>query len=286
FVMDNTMPEVVELGALAARARTSLYALQLDDQIFDITDARLPPAPTADRQARNEGLETLGGATRGAIFRITGSAAPIFDRIGSELAGYYLLGVESDPCDRDGRARPVRVDVPLRGAIVRARRQLLMASDVETRPRSPHAAVVAGLSAPLLLSALPLRVATFSLQGPERSKVQLLIHADIGTDYTAAKRLSIAYAITDADGRTSDSPTTDARVAPIMTGVPSPLQYVAGASLPPGDYTLKLVVADGDKVGSVEHPIRAQLVDAGAVRLSELMVGGPVDPTERLRPTI
>src|SRR5262249_47604035 len=143
-----------------------------------------------------------------------------------------------------------------------------------------------GLSAPLLLSALPLRVATFSLQGPERSKVQLLIHADIGTDYTAAKRLSIAYAITDADGRTSDSQTTDARVAPIMTGVPSPLQSVAGATLPPGDYTLKLVVADGDKVGSVEHPIRAQLVDAGAVRLSELMVGGPVDPTERLRPTI
>ena len=42
-----------------------------------------------------------------------------------------------------------------------------------------------------------------------------------------------------------------------MNGVPSALQFSGGASLPPGDYTLKLAVAEGDRVGTVEHTIHA-----------------------------
>jgi VWFA-related protein len=286
FVMDNAEPQIIELGALAAAARTSLYALQLDDQMFDITDSRAPISPAADRRSRSQGLELLAGAARGALFTIATSASPVFDRIQAELSGYYLLGVESDPYDSDGRPHTVRVDVPRRGAVVRARRQLLNASPVELQPRSSRQAVAASLGAPLLLSALPLRVATFALQGPERSKVQLLIHADIGTDYAASKRLSIGYVITDAKGQVVESQAADMRLAPAMAGVPSSLEYVAGASLAPGDYTLKLAVADGDKVGSIEHPIHAALVDAGSLKVSELMVGGPVDAGDILRPTI
>src|SRR6185295_18960197 len=33
---------IIELGTLAAEARTSLYALRLDNQMFDITDSRPP----------------------------------------------------------------------------------------------------------------------------------------------------------------------------------------------------------------------------------------------------
>ena len=40
-----------------------------------------------------------------------------------------------------------------------------------------------------------------------------------------------------------------------MNGVPSPLQYVGGASVPPGDYIFKLAVAEGDRVGTIEHAI-------------------------------
>jgi VWFA-related protein len=286
FVAETAEARIIELGALAANARTSLYAMQLDDQLFDITERRAAPAPGADRHARSQGLETLAGAARGALFTIATSASPIFERIQAELSGYYLLGVESDPRDRDGNAHPVRVDVTRRGAIVRARRQILSASAAEAQARSPRQAVAASLGAPLLLSALPLRVATFALQGPERSKVQLLIHADIGNDYVASKRMSVGYLITDGQGQVVESHAADIRLNPAMTGVPSALEYVAGASLPPGDYTLKLAVADGDKVGSIEHPIHAALVDAGSLKVSELMVGGPVDAGDILRPTI
>lgn len=285
FLMnDDAM--IVDLGRLATEARTSVYALRLDNQLFDIGDGRMPVNPFADRQARAEGLELLAGSARGTLFTVAASESPFFQRIEAELSGYYLLGVESDARDHDGKPHPIRVEVPRRGAIVRARRQVLNAPSDLRRPRTRREAAATALSSPLLTSALPLRVGSFSLQGPEQGRVQLLIHVDIGTDYAASKAISIAYMIADSNGRIVDSQANDARLQPVMTGVPSPLQYTAGASLPPGDYVLKLAASDGERAGSVEHPIHAALAQASGVTLSELMVGGPVESTDLLQPTI
>src|SRR5438552_1849854 len=98
--------------------------------------------------------------------------------------------------------------------------------------------------------------------------------------------MSVGYVITDSQGQVVESQAADMRLNPAMAGVPSALEYVAGASLAPGEYSLKLAVADGDKIGSIEHPIHAALVDAGSLKVSELMVGGPVDAADILRPTI
>src|SRR5207249_5639883 len=280
---------IIDLGRLAAEARTSVYALRLDNQMFDLADRRLPINPIGDRRARGEGLELLAGASRGALFTVATAEAPFFERIETELSGYYLLGVESDPRDRDGKPHPIRVDVPRRGAIVRSRRQILNAPSDEAAARaarSPRRAMAAALGSPLLSSALPLRVASFSLQGPERDKIQLLIHADIGADYPSPKVVSVGYVISDPSGRQVETKAFDARVSPVMNGVPSALQYTAGASLLPGDYNLKLAVAEGDRVGSIEHQIHATLPDAGGLTFSELMAGGPHDAGQLLTPTI
>ena len=285
FVLSD-VAMIADLGTMAAQARTSIYALKLDNQLFDISDARAPVNPFADRQARSEGLETLAGAARGALFTVTGTGQTLFERIESELSGYYLLGVESDARDHEGRSRSIRIDVPRRGAVVRSRRQVLNARSDRPTPRSPRAAVVAALSSPLLSSALPLRVTSFALQGPETGKVQVLIHADIGTDYPLSKAVAIGYVITDKDGRQIDTKSEAARVSPPVNGIPSALQYTAGASLAPGEYSLKLAVAEGERVGMVEHTIHAALVEAGEMKLSELMVGGPAEAGELLKPTI
>jgi VWFA-related protein len=282
----NDLARISELGSLAASARTSLFALRLDSQLFDITSARAPVNTFADRQAQGEGLETLAGVTRGALFTVTGSGENVFDRITSELSGYYMLGVESDGRDKDGKPHPIRVDVGRRGAIVRSRRQLINAASDRPAARSPRAAAAMALSSPLLSSALPVRVASFALQGPERNKVQLLIHADVGTDYPASKVVSVGYVITDREGKVVDNKSADMRLLPVMNGVPSPLQYTTGASLAPGDYTMKLAVAEGDRVGSIEHVVHAMLPAASGLTLSELMVGGPLEGGELLTPTI
>jgi VWFA-related protein len=284
FVLDD-VSFTTEVGMLAAKARTSVYALRLDQQMFDAADGGKPNNSIADRESRAQGLETLVDAARGTVVNVAGTGASFFERLEAELSGYYLLAVESDPRDRDGKPHPIKVDVPRRGATVRTRRQFVSTAE-ETRTRSPRDAVTAALGTPLLLSALPLRVASFALQGPERGKIQLLIHADIGTEYSAARPVAIGSMLFDRAGRLVDSQSVDARVGPVVNGVPSPLQYTAGASVAPGEYTLKLAVAEGDKVGSVEHPVHAGLADAGSMSVSELMVGGPPEVGELVRPTI
>ena len=77
-------------------------------------------------------------------------------------------------------------------------------------------------------------MATYSLQGPEADKVQILIHADVGSDYSASRTVSLGYLITDENGRLVDSQMANARLQPVMNGVPSALQYAGGASLPAG----------------------------------------------------
>ena len=280
---------IIELGTMAAEARTSLYALKLDNELFDISDARAPINPFADRQARIEGLEMLSGAARGTLFTVTGTGQPLFERIESEISGYYLIGIESDPKDKDNKTHSVRIDVPRKGAIIRSRRHVLNTQTdrrVRAARSSSRQALSAALGSPLLASALPLRVASFALQGPERDKVQLLIHADIGADYASSKVVSVGYVIADANGRMVDNKGADMRLLPVMPGVPSPLQYTAGASLAPGEYTLKLAVVEGERIGTVEHLIHAGLPAVNDITLSELMVGGPVEVGELLNPTI
>jgi VWFA-related protein len=285
FVL-NDQALIVELGTLASAARTSLYVLRLDNSWFDASDVRAPRNPFSDRTAQFEGLDMLTGAARGTIFNVVGKPENLFERIESELSGYYLIAVESDPKDRDGKSHPVRIDVPRRGAQVRSRRQFINTPADQHPNRTRYQTVAAALSSPLLASALPLRVASFALQGPERDKVQVLIHADIGTDYPASRVATVAYVITDETGKVVEDRAFDARLLPVMNGVPSPLQYKTGASLPAGKYTLKFAVSDGDRVGSVEHELRATLPKSDALSFSELMVGGPIDVGELLQPTI
>ncbi|HTK28941.1 MAG TPA: VWA domain-containing protein [Vicinamibacterales bacterium] len=284
FVLDDPA-YVLDVGRLAADARTSVYALRLDRDAFDASEARPGVDALGDRQNLITGLGTLAGAARGAVFEVAASSAQVFERIESELSGYYLLGLESDPRDRDGRAHPIRIDVGRRGAIVRTRRQF-MNTAVEARDRTPKEAVIAGLASPLVLSALPVRVSTYALQQPDGRRVQLLIHADIGTDYSSSRPVSLAFLLFDGAGTLVDSQSADGRLAPMVNGVPSPLQFTGGSSVAPGEYTLKLAVAEGGKVGSVEHQVHAVVASAGAISISDFAVGGPLDATPPSRPTV
>lgn len=285
FVVDDTQIFASQLGLLAAAARTSLYVLHINETAFDASTDRRRPSAVEDRRIGVVGLEALANAAGGYLFTINGAGAPVFDRLQAELSGYYLVGIQPSARDRDGKPHSIRIDVPWNGAVVRSQRQLVNAAPFVDR-RNPQAAVAAGLSSPLPMSALPLRVVTFALQGAEPGKVQLLIHADVGNNYSAARRVSIGYTILDQNGQEVDTRRLDSRLQPVMNGVPSPLQFVAGASLAPGDYTLKLALADGERTGSVEHRFHAKLFEDAGVKLSELMVGGPIAIRELLSPTI
>jgi len=280
---------ISEIGALASAARTAIYSLRLDDSAPDVTRSKANFTSTAadDAISQRYGLESLTLAARGALFNLTGTGAGVFDRISSELSGYYLLGIEPDTRDRDGKPHPVRVDVSRGGSTVRAHRTLLAGNDTSTTgPRTPREAVTAALASPLPASSLPLKAIAFAFRGLEPSKIRLLIHSEIGTNYTAPQRLSIAYYVVDKNGKSVDGQVSDVRIAPSMAGLPSPLVFAGGASVDPGEYIVKLAVADGDRVGSIDLPVRASLLDLGGVKLTELIAGGPVPPVNLLRPSV
>jgi VWFA-related protein len=294
FLADNQRDDasrVTEISGLAAAARTSIYAFRLETNPADVTRARgsLNPALIAeDRRERRNGLEALTSSARGALFDVAGTGASVFERVTNELSGYYLLGVEPDSRDQDGKSHPIRVDVGRSGLTVRAHRTMMSGGPAgpAAASRTPREVVTAALSSPLPAASLPLRAIAFTFRGLEAGKVRLLVHADIGSAYTTPQRLAIGYYVVDRDGKNLDGQVSEVRLAPVVPGVPSPVAFSGGASVDPGDYTVKIAVADGDRIGSLDLPVHASLLDLGKVQLTELIAGGPVPPVNLLRPSV
>ena len=69
---------------------------------------------------------------------------------------------------------------------MRARRELADAAVANPSAASPLELVASALSTPLVAPGLPLHVAAFSLRDEDPSKIQVLIHADIGKAYISA----------------------------------------------------------------------------------------------------
>ena len=94
-----------------------------------------------------------------------------------------------------------------------------------------------------------------------RARLLLCVSLLLGVIAVAAAARADSVMITDATGRIVESLGGDTRLTPILNGVPSELQYNVGSSVPPGDYTLRLAMAEGGRVGTVEHRVHASLAD-------------------------
>jgi VWFA-related protein len=94
----------------------------------EVPDIPFPAGPAGDRGA--EGMEAGGelyavaATTGGAMFTIVMNADSALARIESELAGYYLLAVESAATDGDGRPHSLKIEIGRPGVTVRAAQYL------------------------------------------------------------------------------------------------------------------------------------------------------------------
>ena len=259
----------------AAAAHVTIYPLHLEASEFDASRRRPVTTPVADRAVQEYGLALLAQATGGDLFRIISSSDFAFRRLSAELSGYYLLGFEPDARDRDGRPHDISVRVRRRGVTVRSRRQF---SIPIATARTPETEIVATLRDPLPAAEIPLRFTTYTFREPRGGKVRLVLAAEIDRSINAEGQLSVGYAVVDFDGRLAASQ---------MDGelpVPPPAQgrtqrYFSHATVDPGKYTVKLaVVDDAGRRGSVERVALAQLVQAGSIRATDLLIGEGPDP--------
>ena len=123
FIFEDVQGKSSALAQTAAEARVNLNVILLDDTPGEASNARRSKTLREDRDLREEGLSSLAGKSRGALFTVTSSPEIAFDRLTMEMSGHYLLGVEPAQKDRDGKTHQIRVQVKRSGSTVRARRE-------------------------------------------------------------------------------------------------------------------------------------------------------------------
>jgi VWFA-related protein len=271
--------EVQELARAAADARVSFFAVQVKAQAGSTSvESELPPEVLDDDSAlHSQALTHLAVLARGAVLR--GKPEQAFDRVAREISGYYLVGFEPEGKDRDGKPHTVLVSVHRPGITVRNRRSVPLpaADDAKAEERS----LVASLRAPIPATAIPVRVATYAVRDSEPGKVRLLISAELGRH--GARDLGVAWVLIDGRGKTAAS-SVQRETADAAAG-DGPVPFTAVARVAPGLYTLKIAARDRiGRQGSVDHPVKAALIEAGGLQMSDLMLALPPSRGAGMRP--
>ena len=126
-----------------ASAQVSLYTLYVEHSQFGNARSRPTPTAASDDWLESDGIENVTAAAGGALVRVAGQIEAGFDRVATEMAGSYLLGIEVSATDRDGRTHSVRVTSNRPGLVVRARRQYVIAPATAAERRAAGT-IVAG----------------------------------------------------------------------------------------------------------------------------------------------
>ena len=285
FILSQGFPDpgaphqLITAAPFAAAARATLFGLLLDRSMLDLSSRPGPAYMMISNEERGwarASLDSLTGAARGTTVEITGSAELPFARLAREISGYYLVGVEAEPGDHDGRSRPIKVEVNRPGVTVRARREVV------TRPavRDERKLLTEALASPMLATDVPLRVSTFNLADDDPGKVRVLVVAEVDRHQAEEGRALVGLLFTDTQGKTTGG------IGQRMTlplAASGSLTLILTSPLPPGSYTMKLGIARDGRAGSVEHPFEARLTEADAagadgaagLQLGELLVMTP-----------
>jgi VWFA-related protein len=125
LVIDRQIELLSWVSDDTAQSRVSIYALRIIPPVFDVNDVRQNYTAALDQDMAARGLDMLVGRARGAYYSVIGPGQFVFDRLSLEMTGYYLLGFEPEPSDRNGKSHGIAVQVGRPGVTVRARRQFI-----------------------------------------------------------------------------------------------------------------------------------------------------------------
>ena len=270
---------------LAAASRTTLYAMMVDRPLIDMGQASSRSTVRDDERMKVQGLMALSSMTRGRLIRDRGNPGPLFEQVGRELSGYYLLGVESRPSDRDEARRGINVSVDRSGVQVRARREI---GDVEVASdQTVDERLASMLRSPMATQELPVRVATYTYQDTESEKMRVLVAAEVDSPAGLSSELTLGFMLRDPDGTvvSGGQRQITPRVAAARQG--PVLETTFEMIVEPGTYSLKLGVVDAvGQRGSLEHPVLAEPRTGGALDVGDLVVADPSlsQPGGRLPP--
>jgi VWFA-related protein len=285
-----------EIARRAAEARATLHIVRPGQSLFDVEETQAAGISRFyDDGLLREGLEQLASQTRGTMTQVVTSAETVFDRLGRELSGYYLIGFEPTDADRTGRERRIRVQVKRRDLIVRARptfviREAATAASGAPAEELPVDHVKRILMSPLPTRGLPMRVSSFTATTTGKSQVRVVISAELGDPATESAEWTVGVVLTDKNEKVIVNSAGPARLAPASEREESPRLFLTSVLVEPGEYTLRIAAVDSEgRAGSVHHSINARFRSVGGgLNISDLMVvpqPPKPDATPRLRPS-
>jgi VWFA-related protein len=288
---------MTEIARRAAEARATLHIVRPGQSFFDVEDTQAAGMSRFyDDGLMREGLEQLAGQTRGTMTQVVASADAIFDRLGRELSGYYLVGFEPTDADRTGRERRIRVQVKRRDLVVRARPTFVVraartsAAEPPLEELPPVERVKRIIGAPLPTRGLLMRVASYTATTTGKPQVRVVISAELGEPTTESGEWTVGVVLIDKNDKLIVNNAGPARLAPASSREDSPRLFLTSVLVDPGEYTLRLAAIDSEgHIGSVHHSINARFKSVGGgVNVSDLMVlpqPPSPDATPRPRPS-
>lgn len=271
LIFEGLGSEADELATLAADARASLDVLLMDVPRFDVAQAMRPNTPREDRELQVSGLEQLAGASRGELYRVNTTADFAFDRISRSLDGYYLLGVESRPDDRNGKRHRIGVKTARRGVSIRTRRTFV--TSMSAKATTPADAVSRALRSLLPINDLPMRISTWIYKQPGAGKVRVLIGIEVERLAAQPLNYTVGIAMVNKQGRGVSLP-IEMQTLKAKTGDDGTAIFSGMLAVDPGEYRVMVSMADGEgRVGSVSRPVTAFQLDGPGVSMGDLIVG-------------
>jgi VWFA-related protein len=261
-----------DAGAKVAAAGATFYAIQIYTPPMDATTPGSAPDWDEDRRVRAEGLDYLAGVSGGALFRPASGLGTVAARIARETSARYALGFQILAGERDGKRHDIKVALRReRGVTVRHRTEFTAEPRLRRLGRTPET-LAAALSAPVMLPAVPMRVAT-TLVPDGSAQPKVLMAAAVGASALTGRyaRTRLAYEVLDADGRRYGTTEEVDAVTPL---------YTVAMRLKPGRYRVKVAAKDAEgRLGSVEHPFEVTPTPAEGLHVGGAMLfrDGPDD---------
>ena len=266
-VMQAGGPDVINrmrsIADAAAAARITLYTIYLS-QRHEATSAersREYRTREQDHTLKAEGLETLTGMNGGHMYEVMASARGAFTRLARETSGYYLLGLEPEKRDRDGKPHDIDVKVLRAGVDVRARKRFVLNAGSTIARRGPAPLFT---PPPAAAPRSPVRLATHVLRGGPDGSVKVLVGAEVRGFSSGRLALSVHDVKGDVVGNTSEALTVAAGRAP---------RYQDTLVLPRGPYVLKAEAIDaGGRREVTDVPLNAELLHGVGFDSSDLLL--------------
>ena len=232
--------------------------------------------------ASQDTLTSLAADTGGRAFTETNDFSEAFDRVHRDISAYYLLGYSSTNPATDGRFRRIQVRVKRDGLRVEARAGYFAERDfAHTNRTDREAQLQEQMFSPVSATDVPVMVTGgFFRLAADRYYVPISVavpgYAVPVKSENDEVSIDLLGIVSDEQGRPLGRMRETLKFPPATgtTLAGKQVLYQSGVTLPPGRYSVKVVVRENTagRMGSFETPLAVPELKQAAMKVSSVML--------------